>query len=181
MDPRLVLFFLSTLAGFVMIAGGMWLIYKEKIYIDSESNKPIEVKIPGGFSFSSNYPALALFALGFFPLVYPFHELPLLTKYTLVRNVKIKGAVQSDAYPVIAYAAGTPYPVETTEEGFNIAVPVIKGDEEYRVLLIVNEHVLASKTVSATASDEIKVEFKPLAIPTSQYKGEIAAVPADFK
>lgn len=85
MDARMVLFFMSTLAGFVMIAGGIWLIYKEKIYIDRESNKPVEVKLPVGFSFSSNYPALALFALGFFPLVYPFHELPLLTKYILGR------------------------------------------------------------------------------------------------
>jgi hypothetical protein len=48
MDARMVLFFMSTLAGFVMIAGGIWLIYKEKIYIDRESNKPVEVKLPGG-------------------------------------------------------------------------------------------------------------------------------------
>jgi hypothetical protein len=174
MDARMGLFFMSTLAGFVMIAGGMWLIYKEKIYI-------IEVKVPGGFSFSSNYPALTLFVLGFFPLVYPFHELPLLTQYILVRNVKIKGAIQSDSYPVIAYVAGTPYPVVKTEEGFNLAVPVIKGDEEYRVLLIVNDHVLAYKTVSATKSDEIKVQFEPLSIPPSQYKGEIAPLPAGYK
>jgi hypothetical protein len=181
MDARMVLFFMSTLAGFVMIAGGVWLIYKEKIYIDRESNKPVEVKLPGGFSFSSNYPALALFALGFFPLVYPFHELPLLTKYILVRNVKIKGLVQSDEYPALVYAAGIPYPVEKTEAGFNIAVPVTKADEEYRVLLIVNDHVVGRQTVSATASDEINVQFKPLIVNPPQYKGEIASVPADYK
>ncbi len=159
----------------------MWLIYKEKIYIDRESNKPVEVKLPGGVSFSSNYPALALFALGFFPLVYPFHELPLLTKYILVRDVKIKGLVESDVYPALVYAAGTPYPVEQTAGGFNIAVPVTKENEEYRVLLIVNDHVVGRQTVSATASDEINVQFKPLIVTPPQYKAEIAPLPADYK
>jgi hypothetical protein len=181
MDARMILFFLTALAGFVMIAGGMWLIYKEKIYIDRESNKPIEVKLPGNFSFSSNYPALALFALGFFPLVYPFHELPLLTKYILVRNVKIKGAIQSDAYPALVYAARTPYPVEKTEEGFNFAVPVINGDEEYRVLLIVNGHVIDSQTVAPTASDEMLVQFKPLIVDAPQYKAQVGPLPTDYK
>jgi hypothetical protein len=182
MDMRMILYLMTASAGFLMIAGGMWLIYKEKIYLDRESNKPIEVKLPGNFSFTSNYPALALFALGFFPLVYPFHELPRLTKYILVRNVKIKGVVQSDMYPVLVYAAGTPYPVEKTTEGFNIAVPVIKGDEEYRVLLIVNGHVIDAQTVSATkSSDVIDVQFKPLVVEPPNYRAEIAPLPADYK
>jgi hypothetical protein len=179
MDIRMVLYLMTASAGFVMIAGGMWLVYKEKIYLDRESSKPIEVKLPGNFSFSSNYPALALFALGFFPLVYPFHELP-----RLVRNVKIKGVVQSNMYPVLVYAAGTPYPLVKTSDGFNIAVPVIKGDEEYRVLLIVNGHVIDTQTVSATRSekgDEINVQFKPLVVEPADYKPEIAPLPADYK
>lgn len=181
MDARMILFFMTALAGFVMIAGGMWLIYKEKIYIDRESNKPIEVKLPGNFSFTSNYPALALFALGFFPLVYPFHELPQLTKYILVRKVKFKGSIQSDAHPALVYAARTPYAVEQTDDGFNFDVPVIKGDEEYRALLIVDGHVIASQTVAPTASDEILVQFKPVLVDPPQYKAQIAPLPADYK
>jgi hypothetical protein len=46
-DSRMVLFFLSTIAGFVMIVGGMWLVYKEKIYIDRESKQPISIELPG--------------------------------------------------------------------------------------------------------------------------------------
>ena len=180
MDFRIVLFLITALAGFIMIAGGMWLIYKEKIYIDRESNQPIEVKLPGNFSFRSNYPALALFALGFFPLVYPFHELPVLTKYVLVRNVKLKGPVPPDVSPALVYAARTPYPVEKREEGFNFAVPVIKGDEEYRVLLIVNGHVVDSQT-DAPTGDEIMVRFKPVISEPTQYKAQIDPLPADYK
>jgi hypothetical protein len=181
MDDRMILFFMSTLAGLVMIVGGMWLIYKEKIYIDRESNKPIEVKLPGNFSFSSNYPALALFALGFFPLTYPFHELPLLTKYVLVKNVKIKGLVNADVYPALVYAARAPQAVVKTGEGFNFAVPFIKDDEGYKVLLIVNNHVLDSQTAMATDGKEIQIQFKPLMLEPSEYKGSISPVSADYK
>ena len=79
MDPRVPLLFMIVFAGFVMVAGGMWLLYKQKIVIDKESNQPIEISLPGDLKFKSNYPALALFVLGFFPLVYPLSKLGILT------------------------------------------------------------------------------------------------------
>ena len=57
MDSRMVLYLLIAIAGFVMVVGGMWLIYKQKIYIDRESGQPITVELPGNFKFTSNYPA----------------------------------------------------------------------------------------------------------------------------
>jgi hypothetical protein len=75
-DIRTSIFLMTELTGVAMVVGGMWLIYKQKVYIDKESNQPVEVKLPGNFSFKSNYPALALFVLGFFPLIYPFHRHP---------------------------------------------------------------------------------------------------------
>lgn len=74
MDARIVLFYLVAVGGFVMVVGGMWLILKEKIYIDRESKQQIAIKLPGGWSFQSNYPALALFVLGFIPLIYPLQQ-----------------------------------------------------------------------------------------------------------
>ncbi|MEA2599876.1 MAG: hypothetical protein QOF89_868 [Acidobacteriota bacterium] len=35
----LPLYYLSSFAGLIMVVGGIWLIYKEKIYIDSESKQ----------------------------------------------------------------------------------------------------------------------------------------------
>ena len=37
MDHRMFLYLLTAVSGFVMVVGGMWLIYKEKIYFDSQS------------------------------------------------------------------------------------------------------------------------------------------------
>jgi hypothetical protein len=180
MDARIFLFFMSTFAGLVMIVGGMWLIYKEKIYIDKESKQPIEVKLPGNFSFKSNYPALALFALGFFPLVYPFHELPLLTEYVHVNNVKVKGLVHADAFPALVYAARVPYPAIKTGEEFSLAVPFVNAGEEYKILLIVNGHVLDSQTAVAAEGREINIKFRDLIVEPPAYKGTVAPIPADY-
>jgi hypothetical protein len=191
MDSRMVLFFLSTIAGFVMIVGGMWLVYKQKIYIDRESQQPIKVELPGNFSFSSNYPALTLFVLGFFPLAYPFHELPLLTQYKLVKDVHIRGLIHSDGVhelvqpdvATVVYAARLPaYPLVRSGEEFSLGVPVIDGTEEYEVMLVVNGHVLDYQKASTKGNNgEIKVEFKPLVVEPAQYAGKVEPVPADFR
>lgn len=191
MDSRMVLFFLSTIAGFVMIVGGMWLIYKEKIYIDRESQQPIKIELPGHFSFTSNYPALALFVLGFFPLIYPFQKLTLLTQYKLVKDVHIRGLIHSDGVhdvvqpdvATIVYAARLPaYPLVRSGEEFTLGVPVIDGTDEYEVMLVVNGHVLDYQKASAKENNgDIKVEFKPLMLEPAEYAGKIDPVPPDYR
>src|SRR5215813_1014704 len=81
------LLYLCSLAGFSMVVGGIWLIYKEKIYIDRESKQVTEVKTPLG-SFKTNIPALVLFALGFVPLIYP-----IVKSTELASEVKIIGKI----------------------------------------------------------------------------------------
>jgi hypothetical protein len=183
MDSRMVLFMMTAFAGFVMVVGGMWLIYKEKIYIDRESNKPIEIKLPRNLSFSSNYPALALFVLGFVPLIYPLTQLKVLPGYVSVKRVKITGLAHSDAYPALVYAAEVPYPVVKDGDGFEVGVPIIRGDENYQVLLIVNGHVLDSETASAkaTKAGEILVQFKSVIVDPPNYSGNIVPVPAAYQ
>ncbi len=184
MDSRMILFGMTELAGFIMVAGGMWLIYKQKIYIDRESKQPIEINLPGNFSFKSNYPALALFVLGFVPLIYPFSQLKILPEYPLVRRVRITGMAHADAYPALVYAAEVPYPVVKDGDGFEVEVPVIHGNEEYKVLLIVNGHVLDSQTASAhqtTKDKTIPVQFNPVIVDPPNYKGAIAPVPAAYQ
>ena len=42
MEPSLVpIYYLSSLVGLVMVAGGSWLIHREKIYIDSVRNRSL--------------------------------------------------------------------------------------------------------------------------------------------
>ncbi len=44
MDTNVIpLYYLSSFAGLVMVVGGIWLIYKQKICIDSESKQVTEI------------------------------------------------------------------------------------------------------------------------------------------
>jgi hypothetical protein len=191
MDSRMVLYFLIAVAGFVMVVGGMWLIYKQRIYFDRESGQPITVELPGNFKFTSNYPALALFALGFLPLIYPVHELPKLDQFKRVKSVQIRGVIRAGDgrklvqpnVSTVVYAAEVPaHPLMRSEEEFSLGVPVISGKGEYQVMLVVNGHVVDYQKASAKDdSNVIKVEFHPVDIEPAPYTGEIQAVPADFR
>jgi len=182
MDTRMVLFFMTECAGFVMVVGGMWLIYKEKVYIDKESKQPLEVVLPGGFTFKGNYPALALFVLGFFPLIYPFTELSKLSEYPHVIRVKLTGVPNTNVYPALVYASVAPSAVTKDGDSFSVPVPFIgKGDEEYKVLLIANEHVLDSQTAKRTGNGDIEIKFRPTILEPSPYKSTDAPVPAGYK
>ena len=50
------LYYLCSVAGLVMVVGGIWLIYKEKIFIDRETKQITEIEIPGGWKFRTNIP-----------------------------------------------------------------------------------------------------------------------------
>ncbi len=182
MDPRIPLFFMTEFAGLVMVVGGMWLIYKEKIYIDKESKQPVQVEIPGGLRFKGNYPALALFVLGFFPLIFPFFRLSTLAEYPHVVRVHLTGIPSTNIHPALVYASVAPYAVTKDGDSFSVEVPFIgKGDEEYKVLLIANERVLDSQTAKRTGDGKVEVNFKPVNLQADEYKTTDAPLPPAYK
>src|SRR5271165_2942098 len=177
-DLRTLIFLTTELAGFVMVVGGMWLIYKQKIYIDKESGQPVEIELPGNLKFKSNYPALALFVLGFVPVIYPFHELQNLPEYPHVVRVKLTGAPSTSVYPVLIYAAIAQSAVTQDGDTFSVPVPFIgKGEEEYKILLVANEHVLDTETATKTGEQKISIPFKQTILVPSDYKITDAPVP----
>ena len=180
MDPRLALYYMCSLAGMVMIVGGIWLIYKEKIYIDRESKQPIEINTPLG-NFKSNYPALALFALGFVPLIYPIYSLNKLVGYVKVDTVRIKGPVETSAYPALVYAARAQDSLTKNGE-FRVPVPYI-GNDDYRLLLVVNGRVFDEARVPdrVKPGEDIRVEFRPITVEQSAFEPQINPVPEIYR
>ncbi|HXO28342.1 MAG TPA: hypothetical protein VOA80_13420 [Thermoanaerobaculia bacterium] len=131
-SPTLALFYLSSLAGFVMVAGGVWLIYKEKLYIDKESREITEIEIPMFGKFRTNVPALMLFALGFVPLIFPMWRLSReLDKVHLLGSVE--GAVMGNPVQVLA-VAGT----ETLRNAreFELILPKDVAQSSYTLIYI---------------------------------------------
>jgi hypothetical protein len=177
---RIVLYYICSMTGFVMVAGGIWLIYKEKIYIDRESKTPVEIQSPLG-SFKSNYPALALFVLGFFPLVYPIYKLGDLTDLVRVEQVRIKGMVQANAHPVLVYATRAEDSL-TADGDFLVPVPFTGEGDDYKILLVVGKQVLAQARVQRKDEDqEIVVNFQPIIVEPPAYQGQLDPVPAMYQ
>jgi hypothetical protein len=182
MDVRTLIFVMTECAGFAMVVGGMFLIYKQKIYIDKESNQPIEIRLPGNFSFKSNYPALALFVLGFFPLIYPFHELSQLQEYPHVIKVKLTGVPHLPVYPALVYASRAPSAVTQDGDSFNLVVPFIgASDPDYKVLLVVNDQILDTQSATKTNGDSIEVNFRTTISSPPEYKTVDTPIPPGYK
>jgi hypothetical protein len=103
MNP-IYLYYACSAAGLFMIVGGIVLVYTEKIFIDRETRQPIVIETKVG-TFTTNVPALVLFALGFFPLIMPIVLLNKIHDPNLeVRQVIVTGEIQGDVLPVTVFA-----------------------------------------------------------------------------
>jgi len=178
---RIVLYYFVALAGFVMVVGGMWLLWREKIYLDQESKQPISVETPLG-KFTSNYPALALFALGFVPLIYPIVSINKLSDYVRVETVRIHGLAQGTSDATFVYATRAA-DVPSRNGDFRLVVPFLENDQnDYKVLLIVNGRVLDQVHASRTENKkDIEVKFRAVQTEPPAFTGTVAPVPPEFQ
>ena len=83
-----LLYYLSSATGMIMVVGGIFLLYTEKIYIDSQTKEVTALETPVG-TFRTHAPALTLFMIGFIPLIYPIYQLS-------KDEVKVKQARQEE-------------------------------------------------------------------------------------
>ncbi len=169
------LYYLSSLAGLVMVVGGIWLLYKEKIYIDSESKQVTEIELPIG-KFKTNLPALVLFALGFIPLIYPMTQCS-----GMLSELRLKGRIEGDAFPVQVYAVVRTDSLNGPGD-FSLRVPEL---EDYKILYVVpGEPVVDYQPdVSAAKSGELRVPVTKLLLSRkARYKpNDAEPVPSEFR
>ena len=169
------LYYLSSLAGLVMVVGGIWLLYKEKIYIDSESKQVTETETPIG-KFKTNLPALVLFALGFIPLSYPIYQCA-----GIRSQLSLKGRVEGDAFPVQVYAVVGTDSLNQPRE-FSLRVPEL---QDYKILYVVpGEPVVDYQPdVREAKEGELRVPLaKLVASRKERYKpNDLQPVPPEFR
>ncbi len=179
MDPRIIpLYYLSSLAGLIMVAGGIWLIYKEKIYIDQESKQVTEIETPIG-KFKTNVPALVLFALGFVPLIYP-----IVKSAGFAEEIRIQGNVKASTFPVQVYAVIKSDSLLQNRD-FSLEVPVVEGsDGEYKILYIAGSMVLEDRAdLRKTQDGKIQLPDKELLVSAKERfePAAVAPVPPEFQ
>ncbi len=178
MDPRIIpLYYLSSLAGLIMVAGGIWLLYKQKIYIDKESEQVTEIETPIG-KFKTNIPALVLFALGFFPLIYP-----IVKSAGFAEEIRIKGNVKATTFPVQVYAVIKSDSLLENRD-FSLLVPILKNaGEEYKVIYVAGNIVLEDRAdVQKKLDGEIQLKAKEIVpVNTETFEPNVSPVPAEFR
>ena len=175
-NGTLPLYYLSSFAGLFMIVGGIWLLYKQKIYIDKETNEVTEIETPVG-KFKTNAPALMLFALGFVPLIYPLFQVAGST-----REIRIHGNVKTDSQPLAVFAVATSKAVPRGGD-FSVNLPMLKSAKDYTILYVVGTMIdtVVVDLERATTKGDVMLEpkeMKPAAAGTPV--GTMAAVPAEF-
>lgn len=179
MDPRIIpLYYLSSLAGLIMVAGGIWLIYKEKIYIDQESKQVTEIETPIG-KFKTNLPALVLFALGFVPLIYP-----IVKSAGFAEEIRIQGNVKASTFPVQVYAVIRSDSL-LESRGFSLEVPVVENAPgEYKILYMAGNLVLEERADLRRRQDgRIELPDKELLLSAEEQfePARVEPVPPEFQ
>lgn len=171
------LLYLCSIAGFVMVAGGVFLIYKEKIYIDKETNSVTSVETPMG-TFKTNVPALALFILGFIPLVFPIYIVK-----SHSEKIGISGEITSNVFPVTVYAV---YESETLQNdgSYTLKVPSQTDSGKYKLIFYSNNIFIEDKADFNDMNDGvIAIPKKIISNPKRQvvFRKEIQDTPPKFK
>ena len=168
------LYYLCSIARFIMVVGGIWLIYKQKIYIDKESQQVTEIETPIG-KFKTNFPALVLFALGFIPLIYPIFELNGMRK-----EIKIAGNVESTIHPVQVYAV---LETETLIQDRDFSLWVPSSSKEYKILYVAKNIVLEDIANPGNKKGEVikLLAKKIISDSTQSFEPNVSSVPQEFK
>lgn len=117
---RLVIFYFCSVAGLVMIVGGIWLLSKQKIYLDAKTGAVVSFDIPLLGKVKTNVPSLGLFVIGAGLLIWPLTSVKSIPDAPL--TVAVKGSVSSSEHPMLVYAV-VRSEVLQQDEGFTIAMP----------------------------------------------------------
>lgn len=178
MDPQIIpLYYLSSLAGLVMVVGGIWLLYKQKIYIDRESKKITAIETPIG-KFKTNVPALALFVLGFFPLVYP-----IVKSAGFTEEIIIRGTVHATTFPVQVYAVIKSDSILQNRD-FSLQLPIFKQvSDEYKILYIAGNIIVEDQAdLGKSQHGELKLPPKEL-LPSrpASFEPDVVPTPPEFQ
>lgn len=136
MDWSMVLFILCSVAGLVMVMGSIFLLWKGRIYLDTQGKSVSRVELPLGIKFGTQFPVLVMFLFGVFLLIFPVYyaknicpNLPLHSK-RFPEMVKVTGKVKTPI-PINVYAVIAEQPMTSDDVIFN--VPFVK-DAPYRIM-----------------------------------------------
>jgi hypothetical protein len=179
MDFYLLLFLLCSLAGLLMVMGSLFLLWKGRIYLDTEGGSVSKVELPMGIKFNTQFPVLVMFLFGVLMLIFPIYyaknicpNLPLHAK-TFPEMVKVTGKVKTK-FPLTIYAVIDDQTMASSAVIFN--VPFVKN-ARYRIMYSGNDGVLGEIDTFSLDDPGKDYEFRETEVQTASKSNPMLEIP----
>jgi len=184
MDATQVILFICGGGGLVIVAGCIWLLAKQRIYLDKESNATAtELQLPLGIKLKTATPVIALFVVGAGLLIYAANQASEHAKHLMEQGstVDVRGAVSGDNESVALYAAL----VSTSLPGsgpFSFAVPKPHPNHPYTLLYLVDGRIVAHQLFDPAVDNARSLDKLEISAHSSAdvLAGDIMPRPAGF-
>ena len=155
----LTLLIITQIAGFVLLIGTMILLFFRRIYLDAETKQSIKVTLPIFGEISTQAPVILLVLIGAFMVVYPAVQ-------KRQDRVTIEGEIDTGGKSVTVLVVPVPDYVYSQDASgkFNMTIPLLATDANYRVKYIVDKLVIAD-TVATLKDGQMKLPTVQWAAP----------------
>lgn len=159
MDPRLLIYILCIVGGFILLIGGLILVAKKKVLIDPATGAVVDIEVPVLGKLKTNIPGIAFFVLGCALVVYPTYQVDRLSPV-----FKITGRADAGGEILNVYVALRPDIIEKEKKEFLIQAPYSEHAPKYEVLYIspygvVSHHSISAVPPGQTVEVEDDVQF----------------------
>ena len=128
---------ITQLAGVLLVAATMVLLFFRRIYLDSETQQPIKFALPLFGEISTQAPVIVLVLVGAFMVVYPLSKMS-------ADTVSLEGHVDTGGETVSVLVVAVPdYEHSQDATGdFVVKIPLLATAATYRVKFLVDKQVI---------------------------------------
>ena len=166
-------------AGLTMILGTIFLLFREKIFLDAETKRVLYVELPLLGKMKTNTPTLALFVLGLCAVLYP----PYIAR---TQYLKVRQKISSNMHPVAVYVAVRADLIPDNME-MQLSLPIL-SDQDYDPKII-----YVAGTITNSFDIDLKTQHNGVIVlppqwiqdhtdfPASSIKVDVAPKPEGFK
>jgi cytochrome bd-type quinol oxidase subunit 1 len=144
----------TQIAGILLLSATMVLLFFRRIYLDSQTRKPIAVSLPLFGKVSTQAPVLVLVMIGAVMVAYPLSKNP-------VDMTSLEGDLDTGGKPVSVVIVAVPhYQYNQDASGhFSYKIPLLATDTTYRAKFLVDKQVIDDQEL--TFKDG-RFKFNPL-------------------
>ncbi len=170
---------LSSLSGLLITLGGIWLLYKKKIYIDSTTGRPTVIELPFMIKISANLPVLLFFGIGVSLLIFPIYR-----STKAPPRVAISGSLEGNALPIDVYAVVASEKIVSPGRYIIRLSGVSPEVGECKIIYLSGNGKLIAQDFVAIDGNDIALQPKIISLPGGQnsepsFQTSIAAVDGD--